>query len=218
MYREGRDRWRLRESTFGDRARQRQAALAELTEAGGRAYRAPEREDAGDDSGIVRVTVDRSGAVVDVHIRSDWRDRIGVGGLGPALLAARENAAGAMARALVLGRLAEQERAASEGREPSRDRRPGAYAERSTIDQVWQRLSDNEDHAYRRQKAARAAAERQPRAIGGPLGLLSGRCEGGRLVGITAEPTRTRQADTEQLRHAALDLFRQAEAAEELIA
>ncbi|MEV0270418.1 hypothetical protein AB0H43_16680 [Hamadaea sp. NPDC050747] len=210
MYGEGRDRWRLREIAFGvDRAQQRQAALAELAEAGGRDYRAPATEEAGDEGGTVRVSVDQTGAVVDVHIRSDWRDRIGVGGLGPALLEARQNAVGAMARALILAGLAERERVAADGP----DWRPVPYVEPMTIEEVWQRLSDHEDQLYRRRKAARAA-ENHARPVGGLLSLFSGRCAGGRLVGITAEPMRIQQADTEQLRHAALDLFRQAESIE----
>lgn len=211
MYREGRDRWRLRDINFGgDRARLRGEALAELAEAGGRGYRAPAGEEATDDSATVRVAVDRSGRVADVHIRSDWRDRLGAGGLGPALLQARNNAAAAMARAAGLAALAERERMTAQGGEPDRGRRPVPYVEPMTIGQVWQQLSDNENRLYQRQKAARPGAD--SRTAGGALGLLSGRWEGRALVGITAEPMWVQGADTEQLRHAALELFRQSEA------
>jgi len=215
MYREGRGRWRLKDIAYGeDKDQRRREALADLAKVGGRSYRAPTHEEAGDDSDTVRVAVDQAGKVVEVHIRSDWRDRLGAGGLGPAMLEARKNAAAAMARARSLGALAEQERRAAEGPEPDRDRWPLPYVEPMTIDQLWQRLSDNEDRLYRRQKAARAAAEGNTRTVGGPLGLLSGRCAGRVLVSITAEPMRVQRADTEQLRHAALELFRQAETGE----
>jgi hypothetical protein len=215
MYREGRDRWRLRDIDFsGDRAQLRREALAELAKVGGRNYRAPASNEASDDSDTVRVAVDQSGKVVDVHIRSDWRDRLGASRLGPALLDARNNAAAAMARAKCLAILAERERVAAEDHGPNRDWRPRPYVEPMTIEQVWQRLSDNEDRLYRRQKAARVAAEGRTRTVGGSLGLLSGRCEGRALVSITVEPMWVQRADTEQLRDAALELFRQAETQE----
>ncbi|MCP2322734.1 DNA-binding protein YbaB [Hamadaea flava] len=216
MYRQGRDRWRLSDVDLGgDRAQLRQEALAELAEAGGRDYRTPVVKEEADASGLVRVAVDQAGQVVDVHISSDWCDRLGSSGLGPALLAARKNAAAAMARAHGLAALAERERVAAPGPDPDGEWRPVPYAEPLSIEQVWQRLSDNEDRRYRRQKAARAAAEARPRSVGGPLGLLSGQCAGHTLVSVTADAMRAPRADTEQLRHLALELFRQAERREE---
>lgn len=216
MYQEGPDRWRLKDIDYGgDKAELREQAVAELAKVGGRSYRAPANEEAGDSSDTVRVAVDQANKVVDVHIRSDWRERLGAGGLGPALLEARKSAAAAMARSRAMDKLAEQERAAAEGADQDDDDwRPLPYIEPLTIDQVWQRLSDNEDKMYRTEKMRRRAAEGADRAVGGPLGLLSGRCEGRALVSITAEPTRLQHADTEQLRMAAMDLFHQAETPE----
>ncbi|MEV6970440.1 hypothetical protein AB0M47_35570 [Hamadaea sp. NPDC051192] len=214
MYRQARDRWRLGEvDPGGDRAQLRQEALAELAEAGGRAYRMPVTEEVADASGLVRVAVDQAGRVVDVHISSDWCDRLGASGLGPALLEARKNAVAAMVKARALSALAEREQLASDG-DPDREWRPVPYAEPLSIEQVWQRLSDNEDLLYRRQKAVRAVAEGRPRSIGSPFGLLSGQCMGRALVSVTAEPMRAPRADTGQLRQVALDLFRQAETQE----
>ncbi|NUT31846.1 MAG: hypothetical protein HOV79_02115 [Hamadaea sp.] len=214
MYQEGPDRWRLKDIDYGgDKAELREQALAELAKVGGRSYRAPSNEEAGDESDTVRVAVDQANKVVDVHIRSDWRERLGAGGLGPALIEARKNAAAAMARARAMDRLAAQEREAVDGPETD-DWKPLPYVEPLTIDQVWQRLSDNEDRMYRTTKRERAASAGETRSVGGALGLLSGRIEGRNLVSIVAEPMRLQHADTEQLRSAALDLFEQAETRE----
>jgi hypothetical protein len=45
-----------------------------------------------DDAGVISVTVDRSGAVADVLVPRDWRDRIGPRELDHALLTATNNA------------------------------------------------------------------------------------------------------------------------------
>lgn len=203
--------WELRSLDFlGDRQALKAAALADLEAVGGKNYRAPQYEEAGDSTNTVRVAVSRKLAVMDVHISSEWRAVLRPHNLGPALLEAHRNATTAMMNSLALASLAEQERKAAdgEGHEPS-EPDPLPEAPDADIKQIWRMLSDVEDMMYRADKMSRQAAADNTRTVHGTLGLFKGVCEGRALVSISAELTLIQQVDTEQLRSAALDLFRQ---------
>jgi len=208
----GRDEYELPSLDFlGDERALRAEALEELRAAGGRDYRAPEYQEAGDSTNSVRVTVDRSGLVKDVHIRTDWHTRLTLDRLGPALLEAQQNARTALMNAVALASLAEEERNPDEGyrrHEPE----PVEPAPEVSIAEIWRQLSDVEDLMYRTDKLTRERGRHENiRTIYSPYRLLSGECEGSTLISIKAEPTLAREIGAEQLRSEALELFRRAQ-------
>ncbi|WP_203858202.1 hypothetical protein [Plantactinospora mayteni] len=196
---------------LGDQRELRVAALADLEAVGGKNYRAPQYEEASDSTGCVRVAVDQKGAVRDVHFRSDWRADLRPQALGPALLEAHKNANSAMMNSLALASLAEEERNAADGDDEPQEPRPLPEAPEPDIAEIWRMLSDVEDVMYRADKLSRETAADRVRTISSPIGHFQGTCEGRALTRITAELTLVDQADNEQLRSAALELFRRAE-------
>lgn len=208
-----RDDFELRSLDFlGDEQELRAAALADLAAAGGRNYRAPRHEEAADSTNSVRVAVDQKGSVTDVNFRSDWRSELVPQRLGTALLEAHKNATSAMMNALALASLAEEERAAADGDDDEpRESTPLPEAPEPGIAEIWRMLSDVEDMMYRAEKLSRQAPADRVRTVYSPYGHFHGTCDGRTLTSITAELTLVQQADSEQLRSAALELFRQAE-------
>jgi len=183
-----------------DEAELRVLALRELEALGGKDFRVPDGEQAGDRTDTVRVTVGRGGTVKDVQIRGDWRREIGGHRFGPALLEAYENANLAMMNSAALASLAQQRS----------DRSPSAveyltYVPEADLPQIWQMLSDVEDLMYRIDKLERAAGD--IRIIHGPLGFLTARCSGVAVTSITVDPARVEQAEADLLRREALELF-----------
>lgn len=191
----------------GEEDQLRELALQELKAMGGKDFRAPDFEEAGDRTNSVRVTVGRSGVVKDIHVRSDWRREIGGHGFGPALLEAYENANLAMMNSVALASLAEQEREGTpeQGNPPSEYL---SYLPEADISQIWQMLSDVEDLMYRTEKMSRNGGG-EVRTVYGPYGYLTARCTGAAITSITADLMRVEQADAEQLRREALELFRE---------
>lgn len=196
----------------GEEDQLRELALQELKTLGGKDFRSPDYEEAGDRTNSVRVTVGRSGVVKDVHVRGDWRREIGGHRFGPALLEAYENANLAMMNSVALASLAEQEREGTE----RRDQQPGgnpsgeylSYLPEADISQIWQMLSDIEDLMYRTEKMSRNGPA-EVRTVYGPYGYLTAKCTGAAITSITADLMRVEQADPEQLRREALELFRE---------
>ena len=193
----------------GDREQMRADALAELESVGGLTYRAPPFVEVGDGTSTVRVAVDRTGAVVDVHFRSDWQRELTSSGLGKALLEARRNASVMMMNALALDALAKRERVRAGGDpEPVEPAPPPVAAVAPDIREIWRRLTESEDQHYRATKAARAA--REVRTLRIFSGLLTATCEGRTITGIAVEPVLAHQAGADRLRSAAMELFQQA--------
>jgi hypothetical protein len=71
-------------------------------------------------------------------------------------------------------------------------------------------LSDVEDLMYRTDKLGRTDGD-EVRTIYGPYGFLTARCSGTTITSITADLTRVEQAEAEQLRREALEVFRELE-------
>jgi len=191
-----------------DEAELRELALRELQAVGGKDFRAPDSEEAGDRTNTVRVMVGQGGTVKDVHIRGDWRREIGGHGVGPALLEAYENANLAMLNSVALATLAERER-----RDGQQSPLGGgglteyiSFVPQADISQIWQMLSDVEDLMYRTEKLGRSSGG-EIRTVYGPYGYLTARCEGTAITSITADLMRVDQAEAEQLRREALELF-----------
>jgi hypothetical protein len=131
--------------------------------------------------------------------------------LGPALLEAHKNANSAMMNALALASLAEEERKAADGDDEPEEPQYLPPAPEPDIAEIWRMLSDVEDMMYRTDKLSRETPADRVRTIYSPLGHFHGTCEGRTLTQITAELRLVQQADSEQLRSAALELFRRAE-------
>lgn len=212
MHPEHRDEFQLRNLDFlGDPQQLRAAALADLQKVGGRGYQAPRYEEAADGTGSVLVAVDQRGDVVDVNIRSDWRQELIPQSLGPALLEAHRNASTAMVNALALASLAEQERRAAEGGDEPAPPRRLPEAPEPGIAEIWRMLSNVEDMMYRADKLSRQAPADGTHTVHSPFGHFRGTCRGRSLTSITADVMLVEQADSAQLRSAALELFQQAQ-------
>jgi hypothetical protein len=198
----------------GDEAELRDLAMRELKAMGGKDFQAPNLEEAGDRTNTVRVTVGRSGAVKDVHVRGDWRTEIGGHRFGPALLEAYENANLAMMNSVALASLAEQEREAvahtSAGLPDEYLSYIPSYIPQTDIWQIWQMLADVEDLMCRTEKLGRHAPD-EIRTVHGPYGYLTAKCSGSAITSITADVMRVEQAEAERLGREALELFRELE-------
>jgi hypothetical protein len=182
-------------------------ALAELDAVGGRSFQAPPYEEAGDATNSVRVAVDRTGVVVDVHFRSDWATELTSSQLGAALLEAHRNAGAAMLNDLALAELARQERVKAAGGAEPEEPRPLPEVPERDIWEIWQQLSEAEDLLYRATKADRAAPGREVRTIQSMWGLMTAVCEGREITSIAVEPRMAQESGPERLRSAAMELF-----------
>jgi hypothetical protein len=212
MHPYGGDEFELPSLDFvGDERELRALALRDLEAVGGRNYRTPAYEEAGDATNAIRVTVDKAGLVKDVHVARDWRQQLSLHAFGHALLEAYQNARRAMMNAVALGELAEEERDGRRGEDWPDEPPAVPYVPERDIGEIWRMLSEIEDIMYRTEKLERQAGGESVRTVSSPYGYLTGRCQGRSLLSIAAELTLIQQAGPEQLRSEAVELLRQVE-------
>lgn len=208
----GSDDFKLESLDFlGDEDELRARARQELL-AAGENVDAPGRQDGTDETGSIRVSMDRDGAIEEVDVNRQWSERLGAGEFANALLSAYNAAAAKHMNAAALAAFAAQER----GEDP--DRR-GSFAggstglpdpadERVWLGAIWSKLSDNDDVLHRIERGERLVSNE--RTFTGPHGYLTARLEGGAITGIRGDAELIESADAGQLRVEALAVFRAA--------
>ncbi|MEQ4301172.1 hypothetical protein ABNF97_07235 [Plantactinospora sp. B6F1] len=213
--------------SLGDSDRLRADARRELTEAGER-FVPPAHHEGADPSDSVWVTVDSDGRVESVDISRHWLDRLDAEGFPSALHAAYTSAVRKLVNASVLATLAAQEEI---GRHPfappnppagrptptPEPPAPGPVDERDWLSQTWQAIEDIDEQLRRLDQISTDIEFRESREkiLTSPEGHLTARINGGGVTTITGDPQSIRNASTEQLRLAALALFRAAAEATE---
>lgn len=189
------------------RARARQELLA-----AGENVDTPGRQDGTDETGSIRVSMDRDGAVEDVDVNRQWSERLSAGEFANALLAAYNAAAAKHMNAAALAAFAAQERGEEPTRRTGYDNAttglPDPADERVWFGAIWSKLSDNDDMLHRIERGERLA--NNERTVTGPHGYLTAQLDSRAITGIRGDAELIKSADAGQLRVEALAVFRAA--------
>ncbi len=212
------DEFKLASLDFmGSKAELEAKAQAALAAAGG-SYAPPEKQEGADSSGSLRVTVNRAGAVIDVHVGRDWRDSLTPDRFAAALLTAYQEAASRAAQAEGLASLV-RERAKSPAQLQREEELRSAQLQQelgSTPPQddnawlraTWEKIYEIDDRLHHLGRATET--ETQAR-VASPYGHLTATHRGGVVTGISGDTQRLASADPHQLRTEALAIFRAAQ-------
>jgi hypothetical protein len=211
------DEFKLASLDFmGSTAELEAKAQAALKTAGGD-YSIPESQEGADSTGSIRVTVDQLGAVVDVHVGREWRDRLKPAEFAAGLFAAYRAAVTRAVAAQGMASLLKDQGKTIEEREREEHRRSVqiqeslSYSppddERSWLRTAWDKLYELDNRLHNLGRAEPGVAQTR---VPSPYGHLVLTHQGATITGITGDAERIASADPQQLRAEALAIFRAA--------
>jgi hypothetical protein len=212
------DEFKLASLDFmGSTAELEAKARAAVIAAGGD-FTAPDRQEGTDSTGSVRVTVDRQGAVADVLVGREWRDKLRPAEFPAALFAAYQAAIVRAVEAEGLAALIKDRAKAPHEREREEHRRSVEIHEslsysppdedRAWLRATWDKLYELDEKLH---SLSRVEAAEPESRVPSPYGHLMLRHQGTTITGITGDGERIASADPHQLRTEALAIFRAAQ-------
>jgi len=217
---------------FSDLEHLRQQALAKLPVSGEKPV-PRERYEGTDGSGMIAVTINAQGFVIDVDVSRDWSKSLSADGFAAALQQAYGFAVVASLEDVALGELWEDEQqraaqrrheaevrlAAQRGEAPppplpgDEDPQPDQAPEdpRDWLAWIQDSLHTIGNELHRIEMIERGAANEQDKTTWGSHGYLKVIHCGPEIVSITGEPGRIRMAEHYQLKSEALEVLRNAQ-------
>lgn len=165
----------------------------------------------GEGQTAIRVTVSAQGLVEDVSVSRDWRAHVEPSAFADTLFQAYAAALGQLVNASALRAFAAYEqtgdrRPGSAGTAPTASGAPPAEP-RVWLASVWDTLRELDDTLHRLERGQGTDA----RTVTDPYGHLTATCRGGQVTAVTGDARRIGAADPQQLRAAALAVFRAAQ-------
>jgi len=217
---------------FSDLEQLREQALAKLPASGEKPV-PRERYEGTDTSGMISVTINAKGFVIDVDVSRDWSSSVSADGFANALSQAYAVAVGGSLEDVALGELWEDEQrrvaerrheqevrlAVQRGEQPpppppgEEDPEPDKAPEdpRDWMAWIQDSLYTIGNELHRIEQVERGAAADQGRTTWGSHGYLKVVHRGSEIVSITGDPARIRTAEPYQLKSEALEVLRNAQ-------
>ncbi|WP_166379160.1 hypothetical protein [Catellatospora methionotrophica] len=165
--------------------------------------------------GSIQVTTNARGQVDDVQVSRDWSTKIEADAFAGQLFQAYRAALMQAINTVALRKFAESEQNDDSGRPAAGG---GAIAEpsvdsREWLASVWADLREVDDTLHRLER--QTSAVEVERKVASPHGYLTATCRAGHVTAISGDTRRIRGADSQQLRAAALAIFRAAQSGDQ---